>query len=71
MMAEIRVHVEHVAVAVLDGVLHAGDRGGAQPELPGAVDAVQSRLNGRLGIAPPARAVRLQPITLNVTSSCY
>ena len=57
MMAEIGVHVEHVAVAVLDGVLHAGDGGRAQAQLARAVQAVQPRLVGRLLVAPLAGAV--------------
>ena len=43
-MAEIGVHVEHLFVAVLDGIVHAGDRGGSQSQLSRTVQTSQPRI---------------------------
>ena len=58
MMAEVGIHVEHIFIAVLDGISHPGDDGRSQAELPGAMQAAQSRIGGRLSIAPLAGAIR-------------
>ena len=46
MVAEVGVHVDEEVVAVVHGVAHAGEDGGAQAELAGAVQDVDARVGG-------------------------
>ncbi len=58
LVAEIGVHVEHVLVALLDGVLHARQNGRPQPQFSRPVETVDAAVGGRLLVAPAAGAVR-------------
>ncbi len=57
LVAEIGVHVEHVLVAVLDRVFHARENGGAQPQFPRPMEAMDAGIGRRLLVAPTAGAV--------------
>ncbi len=56
-MAEIGIHVDDVAIAMLDRITQAGDNRGPQAELSLAMQAMNSRVGRRLLVAPAASAV--------------